>query len=441
MKRLSGRIRARHGRSRLTLLVAVSVAGVLAAACGSTSSSTSSGSGGSSGSSAASSSSGGSSSGSGLSGQPIKIGAIVSESGSGASAYVVSANVFNAWGKWTNAHGGINGHPVDVIVLDDQSNPATGLADAQKLIQADHVIAIAAFDNTWSGWTKYVGAQHVPIMGPSYLATPIPGAPRTDEYITDSGVGALFAGEMSAGKELGASKLGSIDIQQGGDISAAYKAAAGAAGVTFVKSTLASATAPSFVSECLAVSQAGADGLIGDFGSAQYKQVVDQCYGQGFRPVVLGLQPSNTWLSDPAFTKSAAVDEGFPWFDTTNPAIANFSNALNQYAPGSLTGPNANPVEATEAWITPTVIKYAAEQGHLGNNATPQQLITGLNTVDNNTFGNITSPLTYKNGGNLNPPNCTYIVRPSGSHWVVGNGGKQVCITAAQTAAIYKALP
>lgn len=39
----------------------------------------------------------------------------------------------NAWVKYTNSHGGINGHMVNYTALDDASNPTTGLANAKQL--------------------------------------------------------------------------------------------------------------------------------------------------------------------------------------------------------------------------------------------------------------------------------------------------------------------
>ncbi len=46
--------------------------------------------------------------------------------------------------KWTNSHGGINGHPVDVVAeyADDKADPAVGLAAVKDLVENQHVIAI-----------------------------------------------------------------------------------------------------------------------------------------------------------------------------------------------------------------------------------------------------------------------------------------------------------
>jgi len=48
-----------------------------------------------------------------------------------------------AWADWTNAHGGIAGRKVQVIILDSQTNPTTALSDARKLV-ADGAVAVTS---------------------------------------------------------------------------------------------------------------------------------------------------------------------------------------------------------------------------------------------------------------------------------------------------------
>ena len=54
----------------------------------------------------------------------------------------VGAKVYQAWANTVNAAGGINGHPVKTILVDDQSNPGNSLTDVEKLVNEDHVVAL-----------------------------------------------------------------------------------------------------------------------------------------------------------------------------------------------------------------------------------------------------------------------------------------------------------
>jgi branched-chain amino acid transport system substrate-binding protein len=65
-------------------------------------------------------------------GTPIKVGAIVSETGP--APFVDWSEGAIAYFKDLNSHGGINGHPVDLILKNDAGNPTqTGLI-ARQLI-------------------------------------------------------------------------------------------------------------------------------------------------------------------------------------------------------------------------------------------------------------------------------------------------------------------
>lgn len=88
---------------------------------------------------AACSSSNGSSGGSSGSSDPIKIGEIVSLTGNTAPAVVHFYHVTQMIVGDLNASGGINGHPIQVTYVDDQSDPAAGLAAAKKLVLQDGI--------------------------------------------------------------------------------------------------------------------------------------------------------------------------------------------------------------------------------------------------------------------------------------------------------------
>lgn len=73
---------------------------------------------------------------------PIVVGQVESEVVPGSTTTYVGADVLAASAKWTNAHGGIAGHPVRVITIDDHQDPGDGLAAAQTLISQDHVVSL-----------------------------------------------------------------------------------------------------------------------------------------------------------------------------------------------------------------------------------------------------------------------------------------------------------
>src|SRR5579863_795642 len=74
-------------------------------------------------------------------GTPIKLGAIaVKQAG---TDFTDIPNMANAYFKCVNANGGIYGHPIEQIQLNDTTVPSQLAADAKQLIQTDHVVGIA----------------------------------------------------------------------------------------------------------------------------------------------------------------------------------------------------------------------------------------------------------------------------------------------------------
>jgi branched-chain amino acid transport system substrate-binding protein len=72
---------------------------------------------------------------------PYLVGAVVSESGPGSSLGRPEADSMQLAVDEINKAGGVNGHPLKITILDDESNPTTAVNALRKLLD-QHVIAI-----------------------------------------------------------------------------------------------------------------------------------------------------------------------------------------------------------------------------------------------------------------------------------------------------------
>jgi branched-chain amino acid transport system substrate-binding protein len=142
-----------RARMRVALALVAALALLALAGCGSSSkSSSSSGGGGGATTASSSSSAGASSSGSSdtsacgtkpgakATGTPINIGTI--DTHQPGTDFTDGPNMIQAYFSCVNDNGGVNGHPLKLFVQLDQTQPSQISADAKKLIQGDHVIAI-----------------------------------------------------------------------------------------------------------------------------------------------------------------------------------------------------------------------------------------------------------------------------------------------------------
>jgi branched-chain amino acid transport system substrate-binding protein len=140
-------------RLRTIIVLAALIGAAVLAGCGSSSSSSSSSTssapagGGATSSSSTTASTGSSSTSScgpkpgvKATGTPINLGSINTKQPG--TDFTDIANMEQAYFNCVNANGGVNGHPIQLFVETDQTQPAQIAAAAQKLIQTDHVVGI-----------------------------------------------------------------------------------------------------------------------------------------------------------------------------------------------------------------------------------------------------------------------------------------------------------
>ena len=81
-------------------------------------------------------------------GEPVRIGVLAPLTGGGGPYGQGMANAAQKAAETINAAGGVlGGRPLEVVVIDDESNPTAGVAAVRKLLDVNKVIAIAG---VWS---------------------------------------------------------------------------------------------------------------------------------------------------------------------------------------------------------------------------------------------------------------------------------------------------
>jgi branched-chain amino acid transport system substrate-binding protein len=89
---------------------------------------------------------------------PIKLGFIAPLSGPNAQSGQFLLAGYNLFINDINAAGGIDGHPITLVHGDDKADPATGAAEARRLVEQEHV---AAFLEPGTGETTF---QIMPVL-------------------------------------------------------------------------------------------------------------------------------------------------------------------------------------------------------------------------------------------------------------------------------------
>ncbi len=399
----------RSKATRLRIFAAVATV-LLVAAC--SSSKSSGGSGGSSG---------------GATKSTWTIGSIITQTGSSSAIFGAAKNVMQAWVSYTNSHGGINGHPIKLVVMDDQNTPSVGLADAHTLVNRDHILAlVGSEDNSAPGWKDYLISQGVPIVGTAG-AVGLAFKP-SDKLFYPTGTDLAIQKKLGLvlAKQQNATKIGavycseSVACLQGAN---ATQAAVQAAGYTFTKAIKVATTAPSYVAPCIALRDAGTTTIQLSVVTTTVQAIADACAQQGYYPLYLATAAAitNNWTTDPAFRNAGGAIDSFPWWHTTVPAIALFNSVMAQYYPDS----QAHITTAAQVWSSAMAFEEGAKAGNLGDNPTNKQLADGMDTISNDTLGGLVPALTFTNGNRS--VKCGYVFLIKNNQFTLANNNQQAC--------------
>ena len=365
---------------------------------------------------------------------PIKIGLVCGCTGPLAAAVVDVPAIYKAWVASVNATGGINGHKIDLLYQNDDSNPTTSTTIVHTFVETDHVVAIVDASNNDAVWATYVQQAGVPVVGMDTSAEPY--FLNSDFYPEGQTEDSLFAGIIDAVKQAGATKFAliycaeAVQCQEG---IAPLQAAAKGAGLSVVATEEVSASAPNYTAQCLAAQQAGATVLFTADAQTVDEKVIQDCYAQGYKPKVV----IDGEILLPSLTTTPAINQAtyftvpnLPYF-AKNAQITAMNNALKKYAPGVLKDVNYGELPM-ETWVAGKMFQAAATAGHLGASgaATSAQLIKGLDSLHGNTLGGLAPPLTFK-AGKPHPVDCWYYALLKNGKYSTPFGLKPVCQTSS----------
>lgn len=355
---------------------------------------------------------------------PVKIGMLGSFSGVLGSITSSGPKTLAAWASYTNARGGLNGHPVKLIVADDQGDPAASMTLARRLVEGDRVIAMAGniLVFAFAQVEKYLAEKKIPMIGgdgvdpgwfTSKVGFPI-SAPVSVQIIkglkmlVDQGakkIGVFYCLEVASLCSYLNSEL--LKSEVGPYVEQSYQV---------------SLVAPSYTSQCLRMKSAGIDTLYLLMDTPAATRAVQNCATQNFRPTVMLL--GNT-TSEEAPTVAALADALVPASTappnlTGLPTVARFRSAMATYAP--TLGQNG---VSNLAWASGELLALVG--ANLSANPKSSEFFDALWKVKNETFGGFTTPLTYVKGGLPAIKHCVFIWGMEGGKFSAPAGPKPVC--------------
>lgn len=408
---------AKRSRARLFWSCALMAMLVLAAGC------TSSSGAGSGNTSAVSSSVSGGASSAATNKSQVVIGALVDLTGpqAGAGGGVLT-KVLPAWEKWTNAHGGINGHPVKVEMRDTNSDAATTLSEAKHLLKDNPIAWFLYSTSTETSIASFLGTTGIPIVGAGYapqvwggelhsLGTNCSTAPQAsfpcalpNAFPITTTFGAVVDAVAVAAKQVKATKFTFVAcVETASCTSANSELAKTAAGLGFPSYSpiLVNTAATSYVSQCLQLIQSHIDFSYIAVQPPGSLNMATQCYQQGYNGW-FGAAGSviNGGLMTVPGIRLAGDLTSFPWF-VSDPPVVQYRDAM---ASKGVSSADYSTSTGTATWSALQL--FAKANAKLVDSPTAADSLANMYTLNNENLGGLIAPVTFTKGQPASARNC-----------------------------------
>lgn len=308
------------------------------------------------------------------------------------------ANAVQAWAATVNASGGVDGHPVQVFVKDDQGIAANSLAAVKELIQTDHVVAIvgqheAGLEQTWE---SYVDAEKVPVIGGSATGAEFLTDPNFYP-VTNNPVNSLFSTVYGA-KLSGKQSLGAVycaEYPACKNIVTLSQMLAAKVGINFSAAEPISGSAVDYTAQCLLLKGKAVGAVYSAAAAATTTRFIANCKAQGFDPLFID-NPQN-WserdLSDSAWQGVLFSSDAPLWFGG-GPGTGAYLTAMRKYEPKSVLNSSG-----TAGWYAAMVFQQAVEKAASSGDVTAAAVTSGLDALGPNfDLGGVIAPTTYAEG-------------------------------------------
>jgi branched-chain amino acid transport system substrate-binding protein len=371
------------------------------------------------------------------SGDPIVIGNVGTYSapaaGGAGSEVAVGKDAIEAWGKWVNAHGGINGHPVKLIVKDNKNDQAQAVSLVKELVEQDHVVAFVSNQDGSlnSGYADYLKEKGIPVLGGSVFTI--------DPWVSNpmffpEGLTAIpdITAIIDTTKRLGFKNIGSLACAEAAQCAAAnglIKNLSEKANLDYAYGGLVSSTAPDYTANCLAAKEADAKLIVLLIATAdQGNKIADDCSRQNYTPgwFIPGEAIGSGYLTK-AFNGTYNAVGVQPWF-SKDKTMKDFHAAMKKYAKGVNIDEADLPMNSVDAWASGLMFQKAVELSGATGVPTTADVLAGLAKFNNETLGGVASGLTYSDPANKNQY-CYFTILIKNEKFTLPDGAKPSCVS------------
>ena len=354
---------------------------------------------------------------------PLILGSVGQQSGLLGFITAALPRATQAWVAMINAKGGLDCHPVKYIVADDGGDPARNQALVEQLVQQDGVVAFVNFvaPLSSSGSVSYINAHRIPVIGGTGIEQGFYQSPYyfPQESFEEDIFRAALSGVANEARARGLVRLGvigCIEISFCKEVRTIALSVAPQYGLQVVYSGSGSLVQPDYSSLCQDAQAKNAQLLFVLLDPNGIERLAQNCNSVGYHPVFAtgSIVATNPLATDPLLDGMIVGEAVAPWMATSIPGVAEFVQALQQFAPGfAPSGPSI------AGWASAKMLELAGQ--HLSNPPTSQDILNGLWSFHSQDFGGLTMPMTFTKDQPAPKAICFWMVTAAKGKWTAPN--------------------
>jgi branched-chain amino acid transport system substrate-binding protein len=324
-----------------------------------------------------------------------------------------------AWAAYINTQGGVNGHPVRVILGDDNANPSRSQAIVRQMVEQDKVVAfLNEYSFTLDSVMPYLEQKKVPIVGS------IGGHPIGDHSammfnpLLGADIGQSWGFILNTLTQApGKKKIGILYCREAsvcGILKDGFKKLLPYEGLEVVYEAFVSLAQPDYTGEVLQAQRAGAEVILPLIDTAALNRVVTAARRQNYEPAFVGTYNLN---QDLIYNFSENLEGIFltsrmgAW--DTSPLLQTYRDAMARYQPRGARGDLGAGVFVAGKLLSDKIGAF------LGEPPTTEQVLEGLYSLNNETLGGLLPGVGFKRDSeHVDTNQCMIPVKFTGGKFV-----------------------
>ena len=373
---------------------------------------------------------------------PIKLGQTMASSGVIGAGQGGLRPGIAVWAAAVNARGGVQCHPIQLIQLDDGSDPTRVATNVNQLIHQHKVAAIiaAGVPLTSSALRAAVEREKFPVVGGELAPTDW----FKSEYLFPQGgkpLDAYFGAYQQASKATNGGKIGllyCVEASICSEVGARHEENTRNAGLQLGPAKAVSLTQPDYSAECKLMKDAGVQVLWLAIDGSAITRLARGCAALNYKPLIA---TTAIVINPPVIADKNVREFGLvlghnvaPFVSTDVAGVAEMVAAMARFSPK--TGVDQAVMLGWSAGkLFEAALAKVADQARAGDVTTPM-ILDGLWQLKDEKLGGLSTGVTFGKGKLPESPPCYFSLKLTTSGWTAPDGGKPVCVGKNPAAAV-----